>query len=189
MYDISEIIWKMTNPYSTVMENKIISGPYCDIEKLDDYVKETVQILKNSKTEIKKVVDAINEFWDYSAFFFLCHIYTELKQNNLSEERSWLKTELCKLFKFLKENNVPFKDNWIYWQYAQVPWKESKKAPKEKQSAEEVYKQLFDKEERKKREQRCNEWITLSKIAVQKFDPAADYNQKECYQHCTSQCC
>ena len=37
MYDISEIIWKMTNPYSTVMENKIISGPYCDIEKLDDY--------------------------------------------------------------------------------------------------------------------------------------------------------
>ena len=181
MYDISEIIWKMTNPYSTVMENKIISGPYCDIEKLDDYVKETVQILKNSKTEIKKVVDAINEFWDYSAFFFLCHIYTELKQNDLSEERSWLKTELCKLFKFLKENNVPFKDDWIYWQYAQVPWKESKKAPKEKQSAEEVYKQLFDKEERKKREQRRNEWITLSKIAVQKFDPAADYNQKECY--------
>ena len=75
MYDISEIIWKMTNPYSTVMENKIISGPYCDIEKLDDYVKETIQILKNSKTEIKKVVDAINEFWDYSAFFFLCHIH------------------------------------------------------------------------------------------------------------------
>ena len=184
MYDISEIIWKMTNSYSTAMEDKVIWGPCGNIDKLDEYVKETVQILKATKINIKTVGDAVNVFWDYSAYFFLCHIYTELQLNNLSEERNWLKTTLCKLFKILKKNNVPFSDDWIYWQYAQAPLEEQKKDPKKKLTEEEAYqeyyKQLFDKEECKKREQRHNEWIAQAKAAVKKFDPDVDYDQKKC---------
>ena len=136
MYDISEIIWKMTNPYSTVMENKIISGPYDDIEKLDEYVKETVQILINTKTELKTIGDVVNLFWDYSAYFFLCHIYTELQSNDLSEERNWLKAKLCNLFILLKKSGIPFNENWVYWQYAQVPWRELEKSTKKAQTEE-----------------------------------------------------
>ena len=167
MYDISEIIWKMTNPYSMVMEEKVISGPTGTIKKLDKYVKKTIQILKTQNTELKTVNDAVIKFWNYSAYFFLCHIYTELQLNDLSKERNWLKTKLCKLFKNLKKNNISFNEKWVYWQYAQVPWRELKKSTKKAQTDEE-------------RNQLRAEWFENAEIAVKKFDPAADYNQKKC---------
>lgn len=168
MYDISEIIWKMTYPSSTAMANKVISGPYDDIEKLDEYVKETVQILINTKTELKTIGDVVNLFWDYSAYFFLCHIYTELQLNDLSEERNWLKAKLCNLFILLKKSGIPFNENWVYWQYAQVPWRELEKSTKKAQTEEDRIKLRA-------------EWFKKAKTAVQKFDPAADYEQKECH--------
>ena len=179
LYDISEIVFKMTFKCSMEMERKVISGPAGTIEKLDEYLKETIQDLKAKSTEPETINDAVRTFWDYSAYFFLCHIYTELQLNDLSEERNWLKTKLRKLFILLKKNNISFNENWVYWQYAQTPWKEPKKAPKKKQT-EEYYKQLFDEEECKKREQLHNEWIALVKAAVKKFDPNVDYDQKRC---------
>lgn len=77
------------------MERKVIPGPYGTIEKLDEYLKETIQYLKDKNSELKTVNDAVSAFWNYSAYFFLCHIYTELQLNDLSEERNWLKTKLC----------------------------------------------------------------------------------------------
>lgn len=174
--DISEIIWQITMPNSTAMDNKVISSPYTDI-KLNEHLKETVQILKNKEIELKTINDAVITFWDYSAYFFLCHIYTELQLNDLSKERNWLKTKLCKLFIILKNNNIPLKNDWIYWQYAQAPCKEPPKTPKE---ARLEYHKIFDAEELKQREQRHNEWIALAKAAVKKFDPDADYDQKDC---------
>ena len=151
-----------------VMERKVIPGPYGTIEKLDEYLKETIQYLKDKNSELKTVNDAVSAFWNYSAYFFLCHIYTELQLNDLSEERNWLKTKLCKLFIILKKNNIPFNDKWVYWQYAQVPWRELDKSTKRAQTEEE-------------RQQLRNEWFEKAKIAVKKFDPTANYDQKECY--------
>lgn len=167
LYDISEIVFKMTFKYSMVMERKVIPGPYGTIEKLDEYLKETIQYLKDKNSELKTVNDAVSAFWNYSAYFFLCHIYTELQLNDLSRERNWLKTKLCKLFIILKKNNIPFNGNWVYWQYAQVPWRELDKSTKRAQTEEE-------------RQQLRNEWFEKAEIAVKKFDPTADYDQKEC---------
>lgn len=174
--DISEIIWEMTNPLSTAMETKTISRYSEDINKLDEYVKNVVKILQNNKPETKTVGDAIKIFWDFSAYFFLCHIYTVLQLNNLSEERSWLKTKLSNLFKILKEK-IKIEDNWIYWQYAQIPWKENEK-PKKKLTAKETYE--YYEELLKDQEKSNQQWNKQAKAAVMEFDPNADYEGKKC---------
>ena len=180
--EISEIVWNMTNPNSTTMETKKILIPGADIGKLDEYVKKVIQILRAHKPELKTIGNVINVFWDFSAYFFLCHIYTELRLNDLSEERGWFKKKICYFLKVLGENKIKIKDDWIYWQYAQVPWKESQKAPRKKQTAEEhaqeYCKQLLDSIEKQK--QRWNEWSAEAKAAVKKFDPDVDYDQKKC---------
>ena len=174
--DISEIIWEMTNPLSTAMETKTISRYSEDINKLDEYVKNVVKILQNNKPETKTVGDAIKIFWDFSAYFFLCHIYTVLQLNNLSEERSWLKTKLSNLFKILKDK-ITIKDDWIYWQYAQVPCKENKKPKKHltRKEAYEYYKEQIDKQDTLR-----EEWNKQAKAALMKFDPNVDYEGKKC---------
>lgn len=166
IHDISEVIWKMTD-FSTIEEMKsgIIQFPFGRIEKLDEYVKKMIKILKEKKIEHKTIDDLVRDFWDYSAYFFLCHIYTELKLNDLSKERNWLKIKFCEFFTLLKKSKS-FNDNWIYWQYAQVPASEFNKL-------EGKWLPLEDS----RLEEELNK---ICKIAVEKFDPTADYDKRKC---------